>query len=153
MAQLPNLNPELHINPSPEQANAFLAFDPARPVVYLNLLRYRERALYPADYRNSALPPDVSGREAFHRYLRAFEREFLPQVDARLLFVAPVELLLIGTTRWDEVMLGFYPTQAAGLRLTALPGYDDIGVHRIAALEAAQTLLLEPGTLTRFVAT
>jgi hypothetical protein len=150
MKQVANLDPNLSINPSAEQAAAFFALDPASPVVFVNLHRYYDRARYPTDYHDPRLPSDVSGREAYHRYLGEVERRYLPQVGARFLIVAPVELLMIGDGEWDEAVLGLYPSKAAAMRLPTLPGYADLAIHRLAGLAAALTVALGPEALERF---
>lgn len=149
MTELANFDPSLAINPSSAQVAAFLALDPARPVVFVNLHRYRARAQYPAGYAPPGLALDVSGREAYHRYLSVVESRYLPQVGARFLIVAPVDVVMIGAGDWHEVVIGRYPTREAAVTMPGLPGYADIAVHRIAAMEAALTLALPEAALTR----
>lgn len=147
MPQFANMDPALSINPGAEQVARFLALDASEPVVFVNLHRYRPRAAYPADYAG----PDanVSGREAYHRYLREVETRFLPQVGARFLVVAPVDVTMIGADQWDDAVIGHYPSRRAALELPALAGYEAIAVHRLAGLEAALTVALGPEALRR----
>ena len=142
MEQFANLDPTLKVNPSGDQAKEYMQAGTEQPVMYLNLLRYHEVARYPADYAQPALPPNVSGREAFHRYLKEIETTLLPQVGGRFLLVAPIELVVIGAADWDEVMLGFYPSRAAGMRFTSLPGYETAALHRLAGVAEMITLIL-----------
>ncbi|HSN70163.1 MAG TPA: DUF1330 domain-containing protein, partial [Steroidobacteraceae bacterium] len=85
---------------------------------------------------------DVSGREAYHRYLREVASRYLPQVGARFLMVRASELTFVGTGDWHEVVIGRYPSREAALELPSLAGYEDIAVHRLAGLEAALTLVI-----------
>jgi len=143
MSGFANLDPALAINPSAEQVDAFLALPADRPVTMLNLHRYRERAEYAAGCDVATNERDVSGREAYHRYLRVIEARFLPQVGARFLAIRRATFTLIGAERWDEVVVAQYPSTAAAMRLPSLPGYETIAVHRLAGLQAAITLVLD----------
>ena len=148
MSGFANLDPALAINPDATRVQRFLALDASEPVVFVNLHRYRERAQYPEGY--AGLDPRVSGREAYHRYVREVEQHFLPQVGARFLIVAPVDLTLIGAGNWHDVVIASYPSRKAALDLPALQGYADIAVHRQAGLEAALTVALGGAALDRF---
>ena len=147
MSGFANLDPALAINPDAARVRRFLALDASEPVVFVNLHRYRERAQYPEGY--AGLDPHVSGREAYHRYVREVERRFLPQVGARFLIVAPVDLTLIGAGDWHGAVIASYPSRKAALELPALPGYAEIAVHRLAGLEAALTVALGGAALDR----
>ncbi|HSN73123.1 MAG TPA: hypothetical protein VLT59_16525 [Steroidobacteraceae bacterium] len=139
---MPNLDPRLAINPSSAQVASFLTADQMAPVTFLNLHRYYDRARYP---QACAVPPearDVSGREAYHRYLREVASRYLPQVGARFLIVRECELTFVGTGDWHEVVIGRYPSRGAALELPSLAGYEDIAVHRLAGLEAALTVVI-----------
>jgi len=142
MSQVPNLDPALAINPSSAKVATFLAGDQTAPVTFLNLHRYHERARYPVDCSVPVNDRDVSGREAYHRYLREVASRFLPQVSARFLMVRSAELVFIGDGEWHEVVMGRYPSREAAMRMPTLDGYEAIAVHRLAGLEAAMTLVL-----------
>ena len=147
--QIPNLNPAMAINPSPGQAEAFFALDQSGSAVFVNLHKYLDRARYPEGYDDPALPPGVTGREAYHRYLREIERSFLPRVGGRFLVVSPVDLVMIGSGHWDEVVIGQYPSRQAAIEMTTLPGYAELTIHREAGLESALTLALGAAALAR----
>ncbi len=149
MGRFAHLDSRLAINPGETQVQAFSALDPARPVMFVNLHRYHERARYPAGVLPASMPADVSGREAYHRYLREIEARFLPKVGARFIVVSPVDLVLVGAGSWDEVVIGCYPTRASAFELPALPGYAEIAVHREAGLAAALTLALGETAFSR----
>jgi len=140
--QVPNLDPRLAINPSSAQVEVFLAGDQSAPVTFLNLHRYFEHARYPRECDVPSAERNVSGREAYHRYLREVAVRFLPQVGAQFLMVRRAELVFIGGEEWHEVVIGHYPSRAAAMRLSALDGYEQIAIHRLAGLEAAMTLVL-----------
>lgn len=101
------------------------------PVVMLNLLRYREQAVYP----EAAQAPPCSGREAYRRYGRVAQQQ-VAAVGGELLWLGAVQAQLIAPTdeQWDEVMLVRYPSVAAFLQMLSEPDYQAATVHRTAAL-------------------
>ena len=116
---------------SEEQKRGMFEPGPEGPVVMVNLLRFRERAVY-ADGR----PCDLTGREAYALYGAAVAR-LITAAGGRILFVGDVTWLAIGAVDplWDEVALAEYPSRAA---LTAMSTSDEwraISVHRTAGLE------------------
>jgi len=50
----------------------------------------------------------------------------------------------IGEGSWDEVIIGHYPSKAHAMRVPALPGYEEIVLHRKAGLKVCQTMVLSP---------
>ena len=118
-----------------------LAQDPTPgPISMVNLLEFREKAQY-ADGR----PDDVSGREAYMRYIA----EMRPIVEAsggRFLFSGDVEALVIGEVEelWDAVGIAEYPSRTEFHRIATSPEVQAIGVHREAGL-AGQLLILTVG--------
>ena len=148
MTQIATFDAALAINPSGRQVDQFLALDPALPSVFINLHESHDRAQYPASYAG-ADSRDVSGRDAYHRYLRQVEATYLPQVGARFLIVAPCALVMIGEATWHEAVIGCYPNRAAAMHMPTLPGYAELQVHRVAGLKKALTLALTDGALER----
>ena len=137
------------IDPSEVQVQALGGTPQDTPVIFLNCHKYHERARYEDDYRSADLPADVSGQEAYHRYLWAVEQDFMPEVGGRFILVGPVELVLIGEADWDEVIIGEYPSKTEAFRMQTLPGYAEINVHRKAGLLNAQTLAFTQSDLPR----
>lgn len=101
------------------------------PVVMLNLLRYREQAVYP----EAAQVPPCSGREAYQRYGRVAQQQ-VAAVGGELLWLGAVQAQLIAPSdeQWDEVMLVRYPSVTAFLQMLSEPDYQAATVHRTAAL-------------------
>ena len=112
---------------------ADLAIPEDRPIVMLNLLRYRERA----DYGDGAGFTPCSGREAyFTRYVPAFN--VVATEEIRPIFVGAVQALIVGATDepWDDVALVEYPSFAAFRSVVESPEYQaEADPHRRAALE------------------
>ena len=139
------------IDPNEDQVTKLAQTPQDQPVIFLNIHKYHDRARYGADYDDPDHPADVSGQEAYHRYLWSVERDFMPQVGGRFLLVGPVELVLIGEGDWDEVVIGEYPSKAEAFRMQTLDGYADINVHRLAGLASVTTLAFTQEQLERFV--
>lgn len=136
-------------DPTEAQAQAFFAQDQSRPVIFINLHKYNEKAQYPDGYSDRNYSTDCSGQEAYHRYLWQVEEHFMPQVGARLLIVGPIDMVLIGEGDWDEVVVGHYPSKGEAMRMTTLPGYAHIAIHRRAGLQEVQTVVLTQERLKR----
>jgi uncharacterized protein (DUF1330 family) len=132
------------INPTDTQMQVFLETDQSSSVIFMNCHRYYSRAKYPGDYDDPRYPTDVSGSEAYHRYLEEVASRFVPQVGGRLLLAGAVDMVFIGEGDWDEVVVGYYPSKSDAMRVPTLEGYEEIAVHRTAGLEYAQTMVLSP---------
>jgi uncharacterized protein (DUF1330 family) len=118
-----------------------LAQDPTPgPIAMVNLLKFRDKAVYP-DGRSD----DVSGREAYMRYATQM-RSIVEAAGGRFLFSGEVKALVIGEVEelWDVVAIAEYPSRAAFHRLATSPEVQAIGIHREAGL-AGQLLILTIG--------
>jgi hypothetical protein len=124
-------------HPSAEQQQAAIERDNAQPISMVNLLKFRDKAVY-GDGRESAL----SGREAFAIYGQAMTRMVLA-AGGKFLFAGDVRGLLIGQVEqsWDQVAIMIYPSFEAMTAITSSAAYAEIHVHREAGLEGQ--LLIE----------
>ncbi len=107
------------------------------PVWMVNLMRYRERALY-ADGR----PDEITGREADDRYA-----PFGPfrTVGAELVLLSDVESQLVGDDQeWDRIAVVRYPTRRAFLDMQELPEYADLHVHKDAGMASTFVICCRP---------
>lgn len=126
------------IDPSRADVERLRKLPQDTPVTMLNLLRFRERAAYPAD----AAAAPCSGRDAYARYsevaaekVRAVGGRPAWIGEALVSFIAPAE------ERWDEMLLVDYPTLAAFLQMLAMPDYQAATIHRTAALSDARLIV------------
>lgn len=119
--------------PSPEQLAALATGRDAGPVVMVNLLRFRERALPPDD--------GLTGREAYERY-GAGVRDLLARYGAEVLWAGRVDSWVIGSSEeaFDAIALVRYPSRRAFLDMVADPAMAEISSHRAAGL-AGQWLI------------
>jgi uncharacterized protein (DUF1330 family) len=114
---------ELHNALMPDQAQLarLLGSEDPGPVVMVNLLRFRDRAVYP-DGRAT----DLSGAEAFGLYGELM-RPIVEGFGGRFLVSALLEDLVIGSGEmgWHRIALVEYPSRAV----------HAAAVHRAAGLE------------------
>jgi uncharacterized protein (DUF1330 family) len=130
------------INPDAEQVRALMS-GPDGPVQMVNLLKFRVRADYPADY-DGGEDVDVSGEEAYGRYAA----NTLPHVakrDGRLVLLGRADEEVIGALGdWDQIAIVEYPSRAAFLDMGQDPDYLAGTVHRTAGLERTAILAITP---------
>jgi uncharacterized protein (DUF1330 family) len=129
------------IDPDADQVRALRDHGRDGPVVMLNLLKFRENAVYDDG-------EVISGAEAYARYQHAFTVSVGAISQAEILFDGPVEQVFIGLcgtpeTDWDKALIVRYPTRGHFLAMMADAGYKAALRHRYAGL--ARTILLQCG--------
>jgi uncharacterized protein (DUF1330 family) len=118
-----------------EQLKVLAALPSDKPIVLLNLLRFRDQAAY------SDLQEACSGREAYKRYSQTAVPK-IAEVGGNVIFVGRAGSPLVapeGET-WDQVILVQYPSVAAFLSMLSMPDYQVALPHRIAALEDSRVI-------------
>ncbi|MEP2829435.1 DUF1330 domain-containing protein [Parvibaculum sp.] len=121
------------VRPSDEQLKSFFAdagTDRDGPVVMVNLLKFRERAVYP-----DGSDAHLSGFEAYIRYGKEVSK-ILAKIGGRMVYNGLVDGLMLGECEelWDQVALVEYPSRAVFLEMVVSPEYRAIEVHREAGL-------------------
>ena len=108
-------------------------------IAMLNLLKFREKALY-----KDGRADDISGREAYQRYSNAMTK-IVEREGGRILFVGRIEGVVIGEIEgvWDVAAIMEYPSRAAFQRIVTLPEVNEISVHREAGLEGQLLIVTE----------
>lgn len=119
------------VYPRGEQLAALVAQAGDGPIVMLNLLKFRERAVY-KDGRET----NLTGREAYMLY----GEQMAPHVVARggkLHFQGAIGSLVIGEAGelWDVAALMEYPSAKAFVEIATSPEVAAFAVHREAGLE------------------
>jgi uncharacterized protein (DUF1330 family) len=122
--------------PTSERITDLMANDSGAPVVMLNLLKFRDKAVY-ADGRAS----DLSGREAYMLYGAPMQKH-VESHGGKMIFMGEISSLVIGDVEdmWDVAALMEYPSAAAFAKIVTSPEVAKIGVHRAAGL-AGQLLI------------
>ena len=129
------------LQPTGDQVRAFRDRQTGEPIAMLNLLKFRDRAVY-----EDGRPCDLSGREAYQLYGQAFEEIMAPQ-GVRVLYSGDVRGLLIGEADelWDTMALIQYPSTQVMLDMLRNEDYQRAQQHRAAALEGQLLVECGPG--------
>lgn len=117
-----------YVDPERAQFEAFKKLPRDMPISMLNLLRFRDRAVY-ADDR------EATGAEAYAAYGRESGPIF-DRVGGRIVWRGTPETVLIGPQdeRWDLIFVARYPTAGAFLEMVTDPDYQIAVKHRQAAV-------------------
>lgn len=131
------MNVENAVYPVREQLQALIARNTNKPIVMLNLLKFKDKAVY-KDGRTT----DLSGREAYQRYADLMV-PYVTSHGGRIVFTGEAKGQVIGQVGelWDMVALMEYPSAEAFAKITMSPEVANFGVHREAGL--AGQLLIE----------
>lgn len=122
---------ENSLHPSADQMEAFQDAGPDGPIFMVNLLRFKDKAVY-EDGRET----DLSGREAYGLYGAAVGK-LLVKHGGGSVFGGQVTHLTLGAVEdlWDMVAIATYPNRAAMLAMVSSLEYRECAVHRTAGLE------------------
>ena len=117
-----------HVDPERAQFERFKDLPRDRPILMLNLLRFRDRAAYD-DGR------DATGAEAYAEYGRESGPVFR-RVGGEIVWRGNPEITLIGPAdeRWDMIFVARYPTANAFLEMVTDSDYRQAVKHRQAAV-------------------
>lgn len=128
---------ESFINPTREAFDAFKALPRDEPIWMLNLVRFRDLALYPADHPDAGL--GRTGAEAYREYGRTSEPIFA-RLGGRVVWRGRMQAMLTGPAeeRWDAVFIARYPTAGAFLAMVTDPDYRQAVIHRTAAVQTSR---------------
>jgi uncharacterized protein (DUF1330 family) len=111
----------------------------SKPIAMLNLLKFRDKAVY-----KDGRADDISGREAYLRYAGEMTK-IVEREGGRILFTGRIAGLVIGEVEgmWDVAAIMEYPSRAAFQKIVTLPEVAAIGVHREAGLEGQLLIMTE----------
>ena len=119
------------VTPNEEQINGFLENPEIGPISMVNLLKFKDKAVY-EDGRDTSL----TGEEAYGLYA-AEVINLVQKYDGEFLFAGKVNRLMLGEVEemWDSIAIAKYPNRKAMFEMTMDPEYQKIHVHRDAGLE------------------
>jgi uncharacterized protein (DUF1330 family) len=119
------------VYPTHSRVEALMADTSDGPVVMLNLLKFRAKAVYP-DGRSG----DLTGHQAYDLYAAPMQK-VIEDGGGRVLFGGAIASLVIGEVEdlWDTCVLVEYPSSAAFAAIVTSPEVAEIGVHRAAGLD------------------
>lgn len=124
---------DIHVDPTPEQFQTFKDLPRDTPIQMLNLVRFRDVAVYPEGHELAAEP--LSGLQAYKNY-GALTGPLLEGVGGSILWRGRFDATLIGPSdeAWDAVFIGQYPNAGAFLEMITSAAYQKAVVHRKAAV-------------------
>ena len=136
-----------YIKVTEEAGKHFFSKSDSKPVVMLNMLRFKEVA----DYSNHPLlspPTKTTGLQAYKRYMKCVS-PMLSKIGSELLFSGAGDQFLIGPTeeKWDAVLLVKHQNKEDFLAFASNEEYLAIEGHRTAALADSRLLPLVEGQL------
>ena len=132
-----------HVDPTRAQFDAFKDLPRDTPIAMLNLLRFRERAAYPADHPHAVA--DLSGAAAYRLYGEE-SGPFFRRVGGGILWSGRPEEVLIGPPdeQWHAAFIAHYPTASAFLEMVTDPIYREAVIHRQAAVQTSRLIRTAP---------
>jgi len=114
------------------------------PIHILSMLKFREKAKYPANYKGTRA---TTGREAQDLYIQGV----VPIIQD-----AGVERIVLNTMvgavgrmgdrqEWDLIAVNYYPSREVFVKMLTSQAWLEAAVHKHAALERTQALVTIPG--------
>lgn len=128
------------LQPTGDQVRAFRDRQMGEPIYMLNLLKFRDRAVY-----DDGRETDLTGQQAYQLYGEGFRRVMEPK-GCSVVYSGEVRGVLIGEgadDAWDAMALITYPSTQVMLDMFRNPDYRAVQQHRAAGL--AGQLLIECG--------
>lgn len=134
-----------YIDPSRANFEAFKALPRDEPIHMLNLLRYRDEAIYPDRHEHAG--KGWSGRRAYEEYGKTSGPIFR-RLGGTLVWRGAFQTMVTGPDdeRWDDGFVAQYPSAAAFLEMIKDSDYQQAVVNRTAALADSRLVRFGPRT-------
>lgn len=135
-----------HVDPERAQFDAFKALPRDTKIHMLNLVRFKDKATYPADHPLAAA--NLSGAEAYASYGTDSGPVF-QRVGGSIVWRGSMEAMVIGPDgeKWDAMFVAEYPNSGAFMAMVTDPVYRQAVVHRQAAVETSRLIRTAPGLI------
>ena len=135
--------PENYIDPTRESFDAFKALPRDTPIQMLNLLRFKDRAVYPTGHSHAA--QRLTGNEAYAEYGRTSAPIF-QKVGGSIIWRGTMESMVTGPQdkKWEMAFIAAYPNSAAFLAMIMDAAYKLAVVHRQAAVLDSRLIRFAP---------
>lgn len=132
-----------HIDPERAQFDAFKALPRDTPIHMLNLVRFKDKATYPADHPLAG--DSLTGAQAYAHY-GADSGPVFQRVGGRIVWRGMMETMVIGPAdeHWDAVFIAEYPNSGAFMDMVTDPVYRRAVIHRQAAVETSRLIRCNP---------
>lgn len=134
---------ERFVDPSRENFDAFKALPRDTPIHMLNLVRFRDRADYPAGHPLAG--KGLTGAQAYAEYGRTSGPVFA-RVGGSVVWRGVMQAIVIGPPDeyWDTAFVARYPNSAAFLEMVTDPAYKIAVVNRQAAVRTSRLIRFAP---------
>lgn len=125
-----------YIDPERDQFDSFKALPRDEPIMMLNFLRFRDKAVY-EDGREAV------GSDAYAAYARESDPIFR-RVGGEIIWRGKQKLMVIGPKdkHWDLIFVARYPTAGAFLEMVTDPVYLNAVKHRQAAVSDSRLIAI-----------
>ena len=137
------MSEEHYVDPTRANFDAFKALPRDTPINMLNLVRYRDLAVYPNGHSHAAR--NLTGAEAYAEYGRTSGPIFT-RVGGKTIWRGRMEAIVTGPPdeRWDAAFIAYYPSAGAFLAMVTDADYKLAVVHRQAAVLTSRLIRLAP---------
>jgi uncharacterized protein (DUF1330 family) len=135
-----------YIDPERAQFDAFKALPRDTKIHMLNLVRFKDKAAYPAGHALAGA--GLSGAEAYANYGTDSGPVF-QRVGGSIVWRGSMEAMLIGPEgeKWDAMFVAEYPNSGAFMEMVTDPVYRQAVIHRQAAVETSRLIRTAPGLI------
>ncbi|MGI9367597.1 MAG: DUF1330 domain-containing protein [Ruegeria sp.] len=132
-----------YVDPEREQFESFKSLDRDHPIEMLNLVRFRERSVYPKGHELA--DAGLTGAEAYRLY-GIGTAPIISRLGASIIWRGSFKTFLIGPDdeAWDEMFIARYPTAHAFLEMVTDPIYRKAVIHRQAAVRTSRLIRCAP---------
>ena len=130
------------LQPTGDQVRAFRDRATGQPIAMLNMLKFKNKAVY-----EDGRVADITGEEAYSRYAQGFRALMEPR-GCRVIYAGAVRGFLIGEGEgiWDAIFIFEYPSTQVMLDMFRDETYQgEVQPHRAAALEGQLLIECGPG--------
>jgi uncharacterized protein (DUF1330 family) len=137
------MSEDRHVDPDRAAFEQFKMLPRDETLDMLNLVRFREEAVYPPDHPEAA--KRLTGAEAYRRYSKESAPTFR-RVGGAIIWSAMPRLVLIGPgdERWDVAFVARYPNASAFLEMITDENYRKAVMHRQAAVATSRLIRTFP---------
>lgn len=134
---------EVYVDPSRENFALFKSLPRDTPIHMLNLIRFREMAIYPKGHELAG--KGMSGAQAYAEYMRTIQ-PVLTRSGGKIAWKGGFEAVVTGPGDWpwDETFVMSYPDSASFLGMIKDPDYAPVVVHRQAAVRDSRLVRFAP---------
>ena len=132
-----------YVNPTKESFAAFKALADQGPIHMLNLVRYRDRAVYPEGHSHASR--NLTGAEAYAEYGRT-SLPIFTRVGGQTIWRGKMEAIVTGPSDefWDNAFIAQYPNAGAFLAMVTDAEYKLAVMHRQAGVLTSRLIRLAP---------